>query len=1059
MDNAKGLHLPIFARENALSRTYIARLRAIWFWFGNRVWLALPLLAIPAWWPFYREGLPRSLDGTMHLLRLGVLDYHIRQGTFYPRWAPELMLGYGYPVFNFYAPGAYYLVEGLHLLGFTLTTAFILVMCGLILAAGLGMFLLARDLFGVEQRWSTLIAATAYMFAPYLLSNVYVRGAIAETGTQALLPWVLWSVRRLINAAQAPAPGQAPPNKRQPTVYLWAVVFSLGSLAITHTLALLFVPPLLLAYIALCWWQTGHTLRSLVWVGGALLLAMGISAFFWLPLLGERAYLATTGYQIAKTIWLPQSGWTWQNFLDTNWTYSYTFLRPPRLGWLQLALASVGWVVARRRDAEWLFFLSLALISGFASGAWSVPLWVSSDILAAAQFLWRLLTLLSLPLALFAGGIVLRIRSGWQKTAAGGLLLAIILLGQRPTAHWMEVFAAGDMTMDLPLIAKLEQQASVVEGGESSSPVQEFRPRWAPQTLVLTSSSGLADSKMDLTVHKANAYDLDLTVTSAISQPLRFQSFYFPGWQARLDEQTMLTPYPSTNLGLLTVDLPPGSHHLQLSWAGTTTQRWAGLLTLLTLALLSWHYGRQRTQRWLGVLPALLLLFGSAATLWPRPWASVQKPEQGLETHGVRLVGLRTEQIAAGHLRLYPYWYVHTPPPADLRLHWQLQDAAGHVLDEVTALPYFNTLQASNWPVGTLVDDVYQLALPPDLPAGVYDVAVRLGVNDRELAQPPITVGRFTLATPVTAQPIQPTHPLNINFGHVARLAGYDVTLLGQQLSNPDAKPNIVRGGQYVNYTLYWQAQAPVGSGEQAPEYHTFIHLIDNHGRPLVQLDQAPGPLLQPSALWDRYYPQPDNFLLRLPQDATGGLYWPVLGVYAFTSQERLLVQGGAVHGTDRYRLPPIKLTGRSDRTPTRPMQTQLGDFGSLLGYDTSAPAQGVRSGDRFVITLYYRSNAPTAGDYTRFIHLSRDGLGVAAQYDSPPQDGANPTWTWQPDEVIVDVVELQVASTATPGLYPLWLGFYDAKANGARVPLLDAAGKPLPNHQLQLMEITVRSQ
>lgn len=73
-----------------------------WRWLGDRLWLALFVLAIPALWPFYQEGLPRSFDGGLHLLRLGVLDELIRQGTLYPRRVPGLMLGYGYPVFNFY---------------------------------------------------------------------------------------------------------------------------------------------------------------------------------------------------------------------------------------------------------------------------------------------------------------------------------------------------------------------------------------------------------------------------------------------------------------------------------------------------------------------------------------------------------------------------------------------------------------------------------------------------------------------------------------------------------------------------------------------------------------------------------------------------------------------------------------------------------------------------------------------------------------------------------------------------------------------------------------------
>ena len=80
----------------------------------------------------------------------------------------------------------------------------------------------------------------------------------------------------------------------------------------------------------------------------------------------------------------------------------------------------------------------------------------------------------------------------------------------------------------------------------------------------------------------------------------------------------------------------------------------------------------------------------------------------------------------------------------------------------------------------------------------------------------------------------------------------------------------------------------------------------------------------------------------------------------------------------------------------------------------------------------------------------------MAAQYDSPPQNGVNPTWTWQPSEVIVDPVELTVAAAAKPGVYILYVGFYEAKANNARVSVHDAAGNAVPDDRMPLTELTL---
>ena len=95
--------------------------------------------------------------------------------------------------------------------------------------------------------------------------------------------------------------------------------------------------------------------------------------------------------------------------------------------------------------------------------------------------------------------------------------------------------------------------------------------------------------------------------------------------------------------------------------------------------------------------------------------------------------------------------------------------------------------------------------------------------------------------------------------------------------------------------------------------------------------------------------------------------------------------------------------------------------------------------------------------DYTRFLHVYNAASGMAAQFDSPPQNGANPTWSWTPGEVVVDRVDLQVAEAAKPGQYTVYLGFYDPKAGGARIQARDAAGKPFPADRVHVTDIEIR--
>ena len=189
------------------------------------------------------------------------------------------------------------------------------------------MYCFARDLFHRRSRTAALVAAIAYIYAPYLITNVYIRGAIAEVAAQALLPWILWATRRLITA-------------QRPQLYILPLAFILAALAISHNITLLLFPPFLILYILLVWWSHDRQTQRLLWVAGALLLAMALSVFFWLPLLGERSYLADTAYSLSRSVWLPEAVWTWRNFLDSHFFYQHSFERPIRIGVVETALAA-----------------------------------------------------------------------------------------------------------------------------------------------------------------------------------------------------------------------------------------------------------------------------------------------------------------------------------------------------------------------------------------------------------------------------------------------------------------------------------------------------------------------------------------------------------------------------------------------------------------------------------------------------------------------------------------------------------------------------------------------
>jgi len=86
-------------------------------------------------------------------------------------------------------------------------------------------------------------------------------------------------------------------------------------------------------------------------------------------------------------------------------------------------------------------------------------------------------------------------------------------------------------------------------------------------------------------------------------------------------------------------------------------------------------------------------------------------------------------------------------------------------------------------------------------------------------------------------------------------------------------------------------------------------------------------------------------------------------------------------------------------------------------------------------VTLIWRADRPTAGNWKVFIHLADAAETTLAQGDAYHQGGAALTTTWQPGEVIADTHLIELAGDLPEGEYQLKIGFYDEETD-ERLPL-----------------------
>jgi hypothetical protein len=541
----------------------------------------------------------------------------------------------------------YYAAEALHLAGLPLPNALSALLGALVIGAGWGMYLLASDLYryaggGARHRWAGVAAAIAYLYTPYLLVNLYVRGAAAELLAQALLPWLFWSTTRVFTAAT-------------PVRYVVVTSLLLGAVALGHNITLLLLPAVLGAYVLLLLvaapGERRDKTRRLAQLTIGALTAAGLTAFFWLPLIGERSLLS---HNAVNAPVLTEHVWSLTTFLEATLPFKYNVATIPfRLGLVQAVLFVGGLLLTRRRSAYWWYWVILAAICLAGITPLILPIWTRLELLSVVQFPWRLLTFVSIATALITGGIVtLAHRLRWQVVGAG-IVAVLAIFGGRPVIATYDTSMYADLAMDPAIIARYEAGYGAWGAGWH----REFLPQWAEQFAAPPAMDDAARPPAQVALRAVTSTGIELAVQQTEPALLRLNQFYFPGWQATVGDQPVAV-YPSTQQGLVTVELPAGDHTLRLTWAESPLQTWSEWVALLAAFILAGVLALRRRWRWAAAALAGALLLGLFLRAPLRAASEPVTLTNLTALPGLHLLGYQTGVADNGSsLLIEPIWY------------------------------------------------------------------------------------------------------------------------------------------------------------------------------------------------------------------------------------------------------------------------------------------------------------------------------------------------------------------------------------------------------------------
>ncbi len=118
--------------------------------------------------------------------RISEFAFNLQNGMLPPRIAPHFSYGLGFPVFNHYAPTAYWIGSLIHLIGFSIPQALKITYALALTIGCTGMIWLIKKT--TDNLPVGVASGLLYASSPYIASEIFVRANLAEMWIFALLP-------------------------------------------------------------------------------------------------------------------------------------------------------------------------------------------------------------------------------------------------------------------------------------------------------------------------------------------------------------------------------------------------------------------------------------------------------------------------------------------------------------------------------------------------------------------------------------------------------------------------------------------------------------------------------------------------------------------------------------------------------------------------------------------------------------------------------------------------------------------------------------------------------
>ena len=534
-------------------------------------YILIAILSFFAFRPILIPGFFPIHDDTQ-VTRVFEMTNAIKDGMFPVRWSSDLGFGFGYPIFNFYAPFAYYVGAIFNLLVSDPLIATKLMMIAGIVIAGLSMFVLAKEFFAVK---GGMLSAILYLYAPYHGLNIYVRGDVAEFYAYAFIPLVFYGLYKIYK------------ENLLRYVFISSAFFAL--IIISHNLTALMLTPFFVLFALILGIKDRKKILSFL---TSFVLAFMLSSFYFIPALLEMNYtnvLSQVGggadfrdhFVCISQLWTSLWGYggSTKGCIDgLSFMVGKTHIL---LSVFTLSLIVLLFfykkIKLNVKDKENIFFVLLffvfSIFSIFLMLDVSKFFWEILKPMEIFQYPWRFLTVLSFTVSFISGGLIWIVGKFLKGYYLWILTFVIIFLAIVLNVKFFAPQTVIHKTsLDYVDLEKIKWDISKISS--EYMPKGFDKPKQKSEIANISSIEG-PDIQI-LSINKKTQV-IDLEIEASRQRDIVFPLAYFPGWKAEQNGKTITLS--EDKKGTL-LKVPKGKSQIRFYYASTTIELVSNLITL-----------------------------------------------------------------------------------------------------------------------------------------------------------------------------------------------------------------------------------------------------------------------------------------------------------------------------------------------------------------------------------------------------------------------------------------------------------------------------------------------